>query len=280
MRQAGALFGRPQVLTQGGDQAEIVQHRRPQLERQLAHLVECLRCQIAQVRDQLARLDRQVGSVRVGHAAQAALEPDDQRRQRLAGLVVQFASNAAALLLLRPDDLGRESLRLIGLVADRARVGLESVPQRVHLEDQRRDVGVGERGQRGARGMIASVEASDHVAQRTDGPERLAQQQHGQRSRERQRHEHQERVGDRRKRPAQDEALGEPGPEQRAAQDDHDVDAQQPPEQRQRRPGAEFGGLGARCEHYQRNSTVPDGLGGLAPAASVDACGSCAASHV
>ena len=61
-----------------------------------------------------------------------------------------------------------------------AGVGLESIPQRVDLDDQGGHVWIGQRGDRGARGVVAGVEALGGVAQAMDGPERLAQEDHGQ----------------------------------------------------------------------------------------------------
>src|SRR3979490_3365608 len=103
-------------------------------------------------------------------------------------------------------------------------------------------------------------------------------------------------MGDRRECAVEHQALGQPGADKRATQDDDEIHPQEPPEERHTEPfrghaltaARLMGGRREQClayglcasrfqalaRGYQRNSTVPDGLGGLAPAAIVEAWGS------
>ena len=100
------------------------------------------------------------------------------------GFVVQLARDATALFLLGQDDLGGKPLGLLGLLANRRRVGLQAIPQGVDLEDEAGHVGVGQGRHAGARRVVASIEALGRLAQRADRAERFSQQQHAQAGRQ------------------------------------------------------------------------------------------------
>ena len=245
--EARAFLGRAHVLPQRGDQAQVVQHRRPQLERQLAHLVQRLGRQVAQVRDQLAGLDGQVGRVGLGHAGQAALQADDHRRQRLAGLVVQLARDAPALLLLGHDDLRGQPLGLLGLLANGGRVGFQPIPQRVDVEDERGHVGVGERRQTRARRVVAGVEALGRLAQRVDGAEVSRSSSIVKPADRHSAASTSTAWVERREAAVQDQALGEPRADRARRQARRQVHAEQPPEQRHAQPArVRLGDVGRR----------------------------------
>ena len=184
----------------------------------------------------------------------------------------------------------------IGLFTDRGGVRFETIPECVHVEDQGGHVRVGQRRQTGACRVVAGVEATRGLAQRVNWTKGFAQQQHGQAGREAQRREHQQSMGERRERVGQHQALCEPGADQarrrarptRFTPSSRQKRGRPQPRSRQARGAGRLStrtcrGSSARTARwliYQRNSTVPDGFGGLAPAAMVDACGNCAASHV
>ena len=86
---AGLRF---QVCAQRGDQADLVEQRRPQIDRHLAHAGD-------QIVDQRDRVRDAVGRRPAG--ARAQLQPQLERGQRLPQLVVQLVGEEPTLVLLR-----------------------------------------------------------------------------------------------------------------------------------------------------------------------------------
>ena len=80
-----------------GDEAEVVERLRPQLDREPADVVQRLD-------DLLAHGGERRGPLLVGPRLLDGLQPEQHRRQLLPGLVVQLAREPAPLELLRLDD--------------------------------------------------------------------------------------------------------------------------------------------------------------------------------
>ena len=79
------------------DEAEVVEHLRPQLDREPAHVMQRRDDELAHVGDRLRAL------VALDLLLER-LQAEQDRRERLAGLVVQLACEPAPLELLRVDD--------------------------------------------------------------------------------------------------------------------------------------------------------------------------------
>ena len=133
---AGLRF---QVGAQRGDQADLVEQRRPQVDRHLAHAGD-------QVVDQRDRVADAVG--RRGPPARAPeLQPQLERGQRLPQLVVQLVREEPALVLLRrlqpPVELPQPLVgdaQLAQRLGGGARVGLDVADDRVdHHRQQDRE---------------------------------------------------------------------------------------------------------------------------------------------
>ena len=168
-QQARARLTGARVPAHRRDQAEVVEQRRPQVERQVADLLERLNRHVAQPGDDLAR----AGQVLAVHRLDAPLESDDQRRQRLAGLVVELAGDPLALLLLGRDDLGGQGREPAVLLGDDLVVALELIPEPVDRLGDLERVRVAAVEPR-ARAAVAGLEGRDRAAQLAERPEGAA----------------------------------------------------------------------------------------------------------
>ena len=90
-----------QVRSHRGHQPQFIQHGRPEVQRDAAHLLEHAIDQAVAL-PQVRRRRTRVGA----HHRPLQIDPD--RRERLADLVVQLAGDAAPLLLLGPEQLTGE----------------------------------------------------------------------------------------------------------------------------------------------------------------------------
>ena len=134
--ESGALAGLARVPVEGGDESEIVEHGRTEEQGEVADFVDGFLGQAAYGVQVIARfpdVDR----------ASGALGLHQDGGERLAHFVVQFAGEGAALVLLRPEELGRQLLQ----VGPGAEVLFESALQ-LALEAQR--VADGQEGQEDA----------------------------------------------------------------------------------------------------------------------------------
>ena len=96
-RHAGLLREVVRQPLERGDEAEVVERRRAELDRETADVLERRADELPHLAD--GRLERRL----VVHVLEAA-QAEEDRRERLAGLVVQLAGEAAALELLRGHD--------------------------------------------------------------------------------------------------------------------------------------------------------------------------------
>ena len=136
-------------LAQCGDEAELVECRRPQPVDEPAHLGDLLAGLLGELTDQVLGLGRVVGDQVAGR-----LEPHRQRGQRRSEPVVQVAAHPAALLLAGGDDVLPGPLQV---AVDRDRLderahlgadvleqptvgGAEGVAVGVHLQQQSPDL--------------------------------------------------------------------------------------------------------------------------------------------
>ena len=105
-----------------GDEAEVVEHLRTKLDREPPHVLQRRDDELAD-----ARRPRSRASSRLD-ASLERLQAEEDRGQRLAGLVVQLTREAAALELLRVDDaaerVARDALREIDRDRGARREGL------------------------------------------------------------------------------------------------------------------------------------------------------------
>ena len=149
------------VALEGGDQAEIVERGRAQLDGQLAHRFERFGGQLAQLVDLAAHLRR-------GARPLEDLQADQQRRQRLRRLVVQLAGDALALVFL-----GRQ--HLLGHLLQQAAVLLQHVEHGVQRLAQALDVGIAEQHALGAGVEVARGDPIDGALQRVQRLQRQRQ---------------------------------------------------------------------------------------------------------
>src|SRR5207248_3841439 len=87
-----------------GPEAEVVEHLRPQLDCQAPDVVQRRDDELAHVRDGSARIV-------AFDLLLERLQTEQDRRQRLAGLVVQLTREPPALELLRSDDAAKRVAR-------------------------------------------------------------------------------------------------------------------------------------------------------------------------
>ena len=99
-RDARLLGESHRQTLEGRGEAEVVERFRPQLDGQPANVLECHDDAFPQVGDRLARAV-------VRDLVLERLQPEENRGQRLARLVVELAGEPLALLLLRRDDVAQ-----------------------------------------------------------------------------------------------------------------------------------------------------------------------------
>jgi len=104
-------------LSQGVEQAQIVQRRWPKLQREAANALQRLHGHPLQVLRQPER--------HAGRRFPDGRDGEELGKQELGGLVVQLPGKAFALLLLGMDDLRRQRLDLTAVAGNLVKGGIE-----------------------------------------------------------------------------------------------------------------------------------------------------------
>src|SRR5579883_1094914 len=145
------------IPLQSGNKPQVVQSARAEIEGELSHLLE----NPSGLAPHLSDPCRQLlwGGTLLDHA-----EPDQQRGQRLRRLIVQFARDALAFLLLCRENLPRER-------ADALAIDLQAVEHRIHRINELVNLGVAKGHMAGPRAEVPPAHCLDGALERHEGLE-------------------------------------------------------------------------------------------------------------